>query len=104
MDDFVNQLGLTKYSLYVQDYGAPVGYRLASQNPERVQALIVQNGNAYAEGLANDFWKPTKSYWAGKTPENSTALPEGLKADAIKMQAANGTRRPKKIYPDTWPP
>ena len=55
MDDFVGQLGLTKYSLYVQGYGAPVGYRLASQHPECVQALIVQNGNAYAEGLANDF-------------------------------------------------
>src|SRR5258707_9555856 len=102
MDDFVNQLGLTKYSLYVQDYGAPVGYRLASQNPERVQALIVQNGNAYAEGLANDFWKPIKAYWAGKTPENAAPLREALKVDAIKRQSTNGPRQPEKTDPHTW--
>jgi len=102
MDNFVNQLGLTKYSLYVQDYGAPVGYRLASQHPERVQALIVQNGNAYAEGLANDFWKPIKAYWAGKTPENAAPLRQALKLDAIKWQYTNGTRQPEKIDPDTW--
>jgi pimeloyl-ACP methyl ester carboxylesterase len=102
IEDFVNQLGLTKYTLYVQDYGAPVGYRLASQHPERVQALIVQNGNAYAEGLANDFWKPIKAYWAGKTPENAAPLRQALKVDAIKWQYTNGTRQPEKIDPDTW--
>src|SRR5260370_29259051 len=102
MDDVVAQLGLTKYSLSVQDYGAPVGYRLASQHPERVQALIVQNGNAYGEGLANDFWKPIKAYWAGKTPENAAPLLQALKVDAIKWQYTNGTRQPEKIYPDTW--
>jgi pimeloyl-ACP methyl ester carboxylesterase len=102
MEDFVNQLGLTKYTLYVQDYGAPVGYRLASQHPERVQALIVQNGNAYAEGLANDFWKPIKAYWAGKTPENAAPLRQALKVDAIKWQYTDGTRQPEKIDPDTW--
>ncbi len=102
MDGFVAQLGLTKYSLYVQDYGAPVGYRLASQHPERVQALIVQNGNAYAEGLANDFWKPIKAYWANETPENAAPLLQALKVDAIKWQYTNGTRQPEKIDPDTW--
>jgi pimeloyl-ACP methyl ester carboxylesterase len=102
MEDFVNQLGLTKYTLYVQDYGAPVGYRLASQHPERVQALIVQNGNAYAEGLANDFWKPIKAYWTSKTPENAAPLRQALKVDAIKWQYTNGTRQPEKIDPDTW--
>ena len=102
MEDFVNQLGLTKYTLYVQDYGAPVGYRLASQHPERVQALIVQNGNAYAEGLANDFWKPIKAYWVSKTPENAAPLRQALKVDAIKWQYTNGTRQPEKIDPDTW--
>ncbi len=102
MDDFVAQLGLTKYSLYVKDYGAPVGYRLASQHPERVQALIVQNGNAYVEGLANDFWKPIKAYWADKTPENAAPLRQALKLDAIKWQYTNGVRQPEKIDPDTW--
>jgi pimeloyl-ACP methyl ester carboxylesterase len=102
MGQFVDQLGLTKYSLYVQDYGAPVGYRLASQHPERVQALIVQNGNAYAEGLDNDFWKPIKAYWASKTPETAAPLLEALKLDAIKWQYTNGVRQPEKIDPDTW--
>jgi pimeloyl-ACP methyl ester carboxylesterase len=99
---FVDQLGLTKYSLYVQDYGAPVGYRLASQHPEHIQALIVQNGNAYAEGLDNDFWKPIKEYWASKTPETAAPLLEALKLDAIKWQYTNGVRQPEKIDPDTW--
>ena len=56
VDAFAAQVGLTRYALYVQDYGAPVGYRLAVKHPERVTALIVQNGNAYDEGIANDFW------------------------------------------------
>jgi pimeloyl-ACP methyl ester carboxylesterase len=102
MDQFVAQLGLTKYSLYVQDYGAPVGYRLASLHPERVQALIVQNGNAYVEGLDNDFWKPIKAYWANKTPETAAPLLQALKLDAIKWQYTNGVRQPEKIDPDTW--
>jgi pimeloyl-ACP methyl ester carboxylesterase len=102
MDNFVTQLGLTKYSLYVQDYGAPVGYRLASQHPERIQALIVQNGNAYEEGLANDFWKPIKAYWASRTPENAAPLLQALKLDAIKWQYTHGVRDPERIDPDTW--
>jgi pimeloyl-ACP methyl ester carboxylesterase len=102
MDNFVTQLGLTKYSLYVQDYGAPIGYRLASQHPERVQALIVQNGNAYAEGLDNDFWKPIKAYWANKTPETAAPVREALRLDAIKWQYTNGVRQLEKIDPDTW--
>jgi pimeloyl-ACP methyl ester carboxylesterase len=102
MDDLVAELGLTKYSLYVQDYGAPVGYRIAAQHPERVQALIVQNGNAYEEGLDNDFWKPIKSYWANRTPESAAPLLQALKVDATKWQYTNGVRQPEKIDPDTW--
>ena len=61
VDDFTAMLGLTRYAIYVQDYGCPVGYRLA--HPERITAIVVQNGNAYDEGLDNDFWKPIKAYW-----------------------------------------
>ena len=68
IDEFTEKVALTKYALYVQDYGAPVGYRLASQHPERITAIVVQNGNAYDEGLDNDFWKPIKAYW--KEPKN----------------------------------
>ena len=63
VDQLVGQLGLSKFSLYVMDYGAPVGYRLALRRPAQVQALIVQNGNAYDEGL-REFWDPIKKYWA----------------------------------------
>jgi pimeloyl-ACP methyl ester carboxylesterase len=62
VDEFTVALGLSKYTLYVQDYGAPIGYRLASRRPERITAIVVQNGNAYEEGLDNDFWKPLKAY------------------------------------------
>jgi pimeloyl-ACP methyl ester carboxylesterase len=61
IDGFTEKLGLTRYALYVQDYGAPVGYRLATAHPERITAIVVQNGNAYDEGLDNDFWKPLKA-------------------------------------------
>src|SRR5262249_12246798 len=65
--EFTTILGLSKYALYVQDYGAPVGYRLAARHPDRVTAILAQNGNAYDEGLDNDFWKPLKAYWQDPT-------------------------------------
>jgi pimeloyl-ACP methyl ester carboxylesterase len=87
IDDFTEKVGLTKYALYVQDYGAPVGYRLASQHPDRITAIVVQNGNAYDEGLDNDFWKPIKAYW--KEPnsrERWTCAPDGAKNDPETLQ------------------
>ena len=102
VNDFVGQLGLTKFSLYVQDYGAPVGYRIALQHPERIQALIVQNGNAYEAGIDNDFWKPIKAYWANKTAENAAALLPAFSLEAIKWQYTNGAKQPETIDPDTW--
>lgn len=73
IDGFIHSLGLTKYSMYVMDYGAPIGYRVALRPPERIQSLIVQNGNAYEEGLLQ-FWDPIKRYWADPTAENRAAL------------------------------
>ena len=67
------RMNLDSYSIYLMDYGAPVGYRLAAKYPGRVQALIGQNGNAYDEGLL-EFWDPIKKYWADKTPENAEPL------------------------------
>ena len=69
IDKFTQQVGLKKYSIYLMDYGAPVGFRLAVKHPERVQSLIVQNGNAYDEGLDNEFWKPIKAYWKDRGKE-----------------------------------
>lgn len=102
VDRFIEKLGLKKYSLYVMDYGAPVGYRIAVKHPERVQSLIVQNGNAYDEGL-RDFWKPIKAYWKDKTPENAKVLRDSLLTiEATKWQYTNGVRNPQTIAPDNW--
>jgi pimeloyl-ACP methyl ester carboxylesterase len=101
MDKFAQQLNLTTYSLYVQDYGAPVGYRLATKHPERVQALIVQNGNAYEEGL-RDFWIPLKNYWKDKTEANAAKLRPFFELGATKWQYTHGTRNPDNQNPDTW--
>ena len=99
--DFTDTLGLTRYVLYVQDYGAPVGYRLAVRRPERVAALVVQNGNAYEEGIDNEFWAPVKAYW--KEPdsrERREALRGLLTYDATKWQYLTGVTNPERVSPD----
>lgn len=102
MEKFIARIGLKKYSLYVQDYGAPVGYRIAVKHPERVQALIVQNGNAYDEGLDNKFWEPIKEYWKEKTESKAEPLRGLLTIDATKWQYTNGMRNVETISPDNW--
>lgn len=102
VDKFTQKIGLTKYSIYLMDYGAPVGFRLASAHPERVQALIVQNGNAYEEGIDNDFWKPVKTYWKDRSKANGDALRSLLTLDATKWQYTHGVRNVETISPDTW--
>jgi pimeloyl-ACP methyl ester carboxylesterase len=101
VDSLLTQLGADRYALYVQDYGAPVGYRLALRHPERITALIVQNGNAYEEGL-RDFWKPIKAYWAGGTQAQRDALRAGLTLAATKSQYVDGVRDPSRVDPDSW--
>jgi pimeloyl-ACP methyl ester carboxylesterase len=101
MDGLLAQLGATRYALYVQDYGAPVGYRLALRHPERISALIVQNGNAYEEGL-REFWNPIKAYWAAPSPANRRALRAGLTLQATKSQYLDGVRDPARVDPDNW--
>ncbi|WP_425613552.1 alpha/beta fold hydrolase [Anatilimnocola sp. NA78] len=101
IDEFTAQVELNKYALYVQDYGAPIGYRLASARPERITAIVVQNGNAYDEGLANDFWKPVKEYW--KEPaskEKRDALRGLLTYEATKWQYTHGLKQPEFVSPD----
>ena len=101
IDEFTQKVGLTKYALYVQDYGAPVGYRLAVKYPERVTAIVVQNGNAYDEGLDNDFWKPLKAYWQEpKSKEKRDALRKFLTYDATKWQYTHGVKNPELVSPD----
>jgi pimeloyl-ACP methyl ester carboxylesterase len=101
IDEFIEKLGLTRYALYVQDYGAPVGYRLAVKHPERITAIVVQNGNAYEEGLDNDFWKPLKAYWQDPaSPEKRQALRAFLTYDATKWQYTHGVPHPEYVSPD----
>jgi pimeloyl-ACP methyl ester carboxylesterase len=101
VDKFTTTVGLDRYSLYLMDYGAPVGFRLATKHPERIDALIIQNGNAYDEGL-KDFWKPLKAYWAEQNPANADALKNLLTLDATKWQYTHGTRNAEVISPDNW--
>jgi pimeloyl-ACP methyl ester carboxylesterase len=98
---FVETIGLENYSLYMMDYGAPIGYRLFSMHPEKVQAFIIQNGNAYDEGLG-EFWNPIKDWWKNKTLENEKKLHYLVKEETTKWQYINGTRDPQLISPDNW--
>ena len=101
MEKFIQALNLKQYSLYLMDYGAPIGFRLAVAHPERVQTLLIQNGNAYEEGL-REFWQPLKAYWQEKTAENADKLREFLNIEATKWQYTHGVRDPEVISPDNW--
>ena len=101
VDALLNDLGANRYALYVMDYGAPVGYRLALKHPERVTALIVQNGNAYEEGL-REFWDPIKAYWATGSAQDREALRGLTKLDATKWQYTNGVGDASRIDPSAW--
>jgi pimeloyl-ACP methyl ester carboxylesterase len=103
IDEFTETVGLTRYALYVQDYGAPVGYRLAVKHPERVMAVVVQNGNAYEEGLDNDFWKPIKAYWQEPASQaRRDALRPFLTLEATRWQYTHGVKHPEFVSPDAW--
>lgn len=101
VDRFTQKLELRHYSLYVMDYGAPVGFRLAAAHPERIESLIVQNGNAYDEGL-KEFWTPFRAYWKDRNDTNAEPLKGFLNLEATKWQYTHGTRNPELISPDTW--
>lgn len=99
---FADALELDAYSIYLMGYGAPVGFRLAAARPERVQSLVIQNGNAYVEGLL-DFWRPVKAYWREKTPKHEQILRNTLLTlDATKWQYTHGLANPVCVSPDNW--
>ncbi len=102
-DAFLEQRGIDKYSLYLMDYGAPVGFRIATAHPERVQSLLIQNGNAYSEGIAKQTWAPIMAYWKDKTPENEqTIIKNVFTLQGMKWQYTHGTREPTNIAPENW--
>ncbi len=101
VDGLLGQLGAKSYALYLMDYGAPVGYRLALKHPERVSALIVQNGNAYEEGL-KEFWDPIKAYWADGSDAHRKALLALVTPETTKFQYTDGVADLTRISPDNW--
>ena len=101
IDTLVTKLGARRYAMYVMDYGAPIGYRLALKHPERVSGLIVQNGNAYEEGL-KAFWDPIKTYWADRSQKNRDALNSLVTLDITKFQYTDGMGDVARISPDNW--
>ncbi|EAS49170.1 alpha/beta hydrolase fold family [Aurantimonas manganoxydans SI85-9A1] len=97
----LERLAVTRYAMYVMDYGAPVGWRLALAHPARVTALIVQNGNAYEEGLT-DFWDPIKTYWADPSTPHREALHVLVTPQITKFQYLDGVKDTRRVSPDNW--
>ena len=103
IENFLEQKGITEYVLGMQDYGAPVGYRLTTKHPDRVKGLIVMNGNAYEEGFHPENSVPVAQYWENRTAELETAIVGQLMSlEGIQWMYIEGTRNPKGINPDNW--
>jgi pimeloyl-ACP methyl ester carboxylesterase len=103
IEQFTETLGLKSYALYLQDIGSSVGYRLAVSHPERVTALVIQNGEAYLEGINKEFFKPLEAYWKARTPENEKVLRDWLLTMAgAKWHYTHGVRDEGAISPDNW--
>jgi pimeloyl-ACP methyl ester carboxylesterase len=98
---FTDALYLERYALYVFDYGAPTGFRVAMARPERVTAIVSQNGNAYEEGLG-DAWAPIRRYWSQPTAENRETVREALSAEGIRWQYTVGAPHPEMIAPEGY--
>jgi pimeloyl-ACP methyl ester carboxylesterase len=102
LEVFTNALGLTRYAIYVFDYGAPTGFRLAMQHPERVTAIVSQNGNAYEEGLG-DAWAPIRKYWSEPSEENREVIRQNiLNFQGTRWQYTHGVANPEAIAPESY--
>ncbi|MBO9419353.1 alpha/beta hydrolase [Labrenzia sp. R4_2] len=101
VEELLERKNIENYALYLMDYGAPVGYRLFADAPEKVSGFIIQNGNAYEEGLP-EFWDPIRAYWADPSEENAAPLRAFLGIEGTKWQFTHGTRNPDAISPDNY--
>src|SRR6267143_7134240 len=101
LEAFTEALKIKSYALYVFDYGAPTGFRLAMAHPERVVAIVSQNGNAYEEGLG-DTWAPIQRYWREPTPENRETLRKALGPEGLRSQYIDGVPNPEVIAPEGY--
>ena len=100
-DLLFKDLGLKQFSIYVQDYGAPVGYRIASAHPDAIRSIVVQNGNAYAEGIGGAF-DPMKPFWANRNSETEKPVRELLTKEMTMFQYTHGVSNPERISPDSY--
>ena len=102
LEAFTKALGLDRYALYVFDYGAPAGFRLAMRHTDRVTAIVSQNGNAYEEGLG-EAWGPIRQYWASPTPENREVLRKNiLTLEGTRWQYTHGVMNPESVPPESY--
>jgi pimeloyl-ACP methyl ester carboxylesterase len=102
LEAFTDALGLDRYAIYVFDYGAPTGFRLAMRHPERVTAIVSQNGNAYEEGLG-DAWGPIRKYWSAPTEENREVLRQNiLTPEGTRWQYTHGVANPESVAPESY--
>jgi pimeloyl-ACP methyl ester carboxylesterase len=99
IDRFTEVVGFDRYAVYVFDYGAPTGFRLAVKHPDRITAIISQNGNAYEEGLS-EGWKPIRAYWEDASPANRAALRSFLAPETTIWQYTHGVPDPTAVSPD----
>ena len=101
IDRFTETIGFDRYAVYAFDYGAPTGFRLAVKHPDRITAIISQNGNAYEEGLS-DGWNPIRAYWQDASPANREALRAFLKPETTVWQYTHGVSDPTRVSPDGY--
>ena len=101
IDGLLARLGVTRFAMYVMDYGAPVGWRLALEHPESITGIIVQNGNAYEEGL-KEFWDPIKNYWSDGSDAHRAKLAGLVAPETTKFQYTDGVRDVSRVSPDNW--
>ncbi len=94
-------LGLSKFTVYVQDYGAPVGFRIATRHPEAIEGIVVQNGNAYEEGISPAF-EPLRAFWANRNAETEKPVRGLLAAETTRFQYLHGAKNPEAVSPDAW--
>ncbi len=94
-------LGLKKFNIYVQDYGAPVGYRIASKHPESIEGIVVQNGNAYIEGIGSAF-DPMKPFWKSRNPDTEAPVRALLSKETTLLQYTHGVKNVNRISPDSY--
>lgn len=100
--ELLDQLGVHRYAIYVQDYGAPVGWRLALTDPSAITAVITQNGNGYEAGFVQEFWAPIWEFHRSWTPETEAGVRTALTLEAIRWQYTEGVPDPSVVAPDTW--